>query len=67
MMHAVTGKQFKYKVRGAGLKLADVANKAGVSVSTASAWYNGHQDILLSGTYNKLVEAFEELSNAEDI
>ena len=61
-MHTITGKQFKDKVRGAGLKLEDVAKKAGVSVSTASSWYNGHQDIHLDGTYNKLVEAFEELS-----
>ncbi len=65
-MHTITGKQFKDKVRGAGLKLEDVAKKAGVSVSTASGWYNGHQDINKAGTYDRLVEAFEELKEADN-
>ena len=62
-MHTITGKQFKDMVRGAGLKLEDVAKKAGVSASTASAWYNGHQDIYLDVTYNNLISAIEELNN----
>lgn len=63
-MHTITGKQFKDMVRGAGLKLEDVAKKAEVSGSTASAWYNGHQDIQI-GTYDKLIGAYESLKEQD--
>lgn len=65
-MHTLSGKQFKDMVRGAGLQLKDVADEAGLSTTTASEWYNGHRDILLAGTYDKLITAFEKLQEADD-
>ena len=56
-----TGKQFKDMIRGAGLRLEDVAKEAGVYSCTASRWYNGKNDIMLEGTYNKLIAAYEKL------
>lgn len=64
-MHTKTGKEFKDMIRGAGLRLEDVAIEAGISTATASAWYNGHNDIYF-GNYNKLVAAYERLKEAED-
>jgi len=65
-MHTLTGKEFKDMVRGAGLQLNDVADEAGVSRNAASMWYNGHRDVLLDGTYNKLITAFEKLQEIDD-
>lgn len=59
-----TGKQFKDMIRGAGLRLEDVAKEAGVSASSASKWYNG-DDIYFS-TYNKLIAAYEKLKETHN-
>ena len=64
MNKTITGKEFKDKIRGAGILLEDFAKKADVSPATASAWYNGG-DIYLS-TYDKLVSAYNELTAKGD-
>lgn len=65
-MYTITGKEFKNMCRGAGLRLEDVAAKADVANTSASEWYNKEdRDINLS-TYNKLVEAYDKLKEAED-
>lgn len=65
-MHAVTGKQFKNLVRGTGLTMQQVQKEAGLSSGSVSLWVNGKNDILLEGTYNKLVAAFEKLKAQEE-
>ena len=63
-MHTLTGQQFKDMIRGAGLKLEDVAKEAGISGSAPSLWYNGHREPTLA-TYNKLMDAYERLKEAK--
>jgi len=60
-MKTLTGAEFKYTVHKAKLTIAAVVEEAGVPVSNVSKWINGKQDIMLAGTYNKLIAAYEKL------
>lgn len=60
MDKTLTGREFKLKVLGSGLKMRRVYESAGVSSASVDNFVNGNGDITLS-TYNKLIAAYEEL------
>lgn len=56
----LTGEEFKNMVKGAGVKLSDVAEISGAHPGAASRWYCGRKDIYLK-TYDKLVEGYMKI------
>jgi transcriptional regulator with XRE-family HTH domain len=62
-MHALSGLEFKIIALRANLTIASICKESKVSEATVSKWINGHQDIMLDGTYNKLITAYEKLKS----
>lgn len=60
-MRTINGKQFRNLVRGSGFTMKQICEEAGVGHSVASQWCNDRKDVLLNGTYNKLIAAYERL------
>lgn len=65
-MQALTGREFKNMVKGAGLTMRDVAKEASVGNSSVSQWSNGNQDIMYEGTYKRLYNAYLKLSGQNE-
>lgn len=60
-MKALTGQQFGKALYEAYITQTALADESGVDKATISKWINGKQDVLLAGTCNKLIAAYEKL------
>ena len=61
----LSGKEIKNLIRGAGLNIDDVADKAGISRATVSRFLNEHRSMRIDNLV-KLKKAFCELRNKEE-
>ena len=63
-MDKIYAQQFKNEVLGSGFTITQLCEVANVTDSTVSKWINTPRSIKVS-TYNKLVDAFKSLKEAE--
>ena len=63
-MEKIDPREFKNEVLGSGFTMKQLCEEAGIADTLVSSWVNTPRSITTT-TYNKLVEAFESLKEAE--